>query len=199
MRAMNASDRNFGLGKGAVCPAEHARARFNPARRLIQPPRRVVGSAPICDGTKLLELGCGPGWFSPELPRAVGSGTVTHFDLRPAMLGRARARTASTRLVAGDAQWLPFRAEAFDAVFLSAVLGEVPDPARVWQELARVLPVGGTAVFVETRTDPDFIRLDRLVAAADPVGFVPRRRRHGRRRRRRRRSLLGFVATFGKV
>jgi ubiquinone/menaquinone biosynthesis C-methylase UbiE len=187
---MQASGQKFGLGKGAIYPAEHARALLNPARRLIQSPRRVVGIASIADGTKLLELGCGPGWFSPELARAVGSGTVTYFDLQPAMLHFARARTGSARQTAGDAQRLPFRAEAFDAVFLSAVLGEVPDPARVWRELARVLPVGGTAIFVETRTDPDFQRYERLLTAAHSAGFTPRRCHRG---------FFGYVATFAKV
>ena len=183
-------ERRFGLGKGAVYPAEHARALLNPARRVVQSPRRVVRAAGVPADARVLELGCGPGWFSPELARVAGLDALTYFDLQPAMLGHTRRRTGSRRLVAGDAQRLPFADGAFDVVFLSAVLGEVPDRALAWAELARVVPTGGFALFVETRTDPDFVPHDRLAAAARHAGFDPAGRR---------RSVLGFVARFVRV
>ena len=65
--------------------------------------------------------------------------------------GRPPIRT-STRL--------PFRAGSFDLVFLSSVLGEIPDEPSAMREFRRVLRPGGTlAVSEEIVVDADYVRL----------------------------------------
>jgi ubiquinone/menaquinone biosynthesis C-methylase UbiE len=121
----------------------------------------------------VLEVGCGPGYFSPTLAGAVG--TLVAFDLQPEMLVIARERleaAGSTPLVvAGDAMRLPFVDGWFDAVLIATVLGEVPVVGDCLAEVRRVLRPGGVLSVSETRRDSDFILLPRLRELVEPHRF----------------------------
>jgi len=89
----------------------------------------------------VLDLGCGPGWYSVALKRAGAS--VVSLDL-----GREDVEAAKGRGVAafvGDGQDLPFSKSSLDAVFCSNLLEHVPEPLKVIDEIARVLKPGGWA------------------------------------------------------
>lgn len=104
-------------------------------------------------GKWTLEVGCGAAMCSRWLV-----GRQAHpvaFDLSAGMLRHARAASARTAtpvpLVQADAQYLPFRDGAFDAVFTSfGAIAFVADSARVMREVARVLRPGGRWVFSTT-------------------------------------------------
>ena len=89
----------FGMGKGKVFPAESARHLLNPLRRLIQPPMRIVSRMNLKTDSRVLEFGCGPGWFSPSIAREVPHGHLTLCDIQPAMLAIAMSRIADTSRV----------------------------------------------------------------------------------------------------
>lgn len=173
----------FGLGKGKVFPHQKAGSLLNPVRRLIQSPEAVVRWIGFRGDETVLELGCGPGYFSIALRDATPRGRLVLFDLQPEMLQMARTRvgpSGTVTIVAGNAMSLPFPAGTFDAVFISAVLGEVPDRQACLEEVRRVLRPGGRLVVNEVRGDPDYLKasvLDRMCADA---GLVLRRRRKGR-------------------
>jgi len=167
--------REFGLGRGRIYPATEARSLVHPARRLVQPPRRAVARLGLGPNARVLELGCGPGYFSPELARLVRSGRLVVFDLQPEMLALARARVGSTphvAPVAGDAAALPFAAASFDGALIGHVLGEVPDRAACVAEVARVVCPGGSVVVVESRRDSDFVDLAELRRLFEDRGFA---------------------------
>jgi len=178
-----------------VFPAKDAPALLNPLRRLLQDPRAVVEAAAIRPGERVLELGPGPGYFTLHAARTAGAtGSVVALDLQPAMLGalgeRLRAPlTGRVRMVAADATLLPFCDGTFDRVFLSAVLGEVPDADAAVREIARVLRPDGTVAFCETLTDPDYVRVGDLRACCAAAGLVPVARR---------RQPLGYVMRFAR-
>lgn len=86
-------------------------------------------------------------------------------------------RGALVRSVSGDAISLPFPADVFDAVFVSAVLGEIPDRQVVLREVHRVLRGTGHLVVVEIRGDPDRIAPGELRSLAGAAGFAPERHR----------------------
>lgn len=181
--------RAYGLGRGKVFPAAHAASLLHPLRRLLQPPARTVARMGLRPADRVLEIGCGPGYFSVELCRAVPAGQVVLFDLQAKMLALAQdrlTRTTNARFAQGDATTLPFGDACFDAVLLVFVLGEVPDRRRCLLELARVVRVGGSVTFVETWRDSDFIRFGRLRPEVESCGFELARR-HG---------WLDYTATF---
>ena len=163
----------FGLDRGKVFPAAHARSLLNPARRLVQSPRRTVAAIGVAPGDRVLELGPGPGFFTPWLVRST-TGSVVLIDLQAEMLRLARERLhgiATTVLAQGDGARLPLRDASFDAVFIATVLGEIPDQAGCLAEVRRVLRPSGVFAVAETRRDSDFIPFPALRALGEAHGF----------------------------
>jgi ubiquinone/menaquinone biosynthesis C-methylase UbiE len=164
------------MGRGKVFPAADATSLLNPLRRLVQSPARLVAAMQLSADDRVLEIGCGPGYFSPTLAAAVPDGQLVAFDLQREMLVLAgerleRSPSASASTVQGDAMRLSFRARCFDAVLIATVLGEVPDVDECLRDVRRVLRAGGCLSVSETRRDSDFIPLPQLRARVEPHGF----------------------------
>ncbi len=120
----------------------------------------------------MLEIGCGPGYFTPALAAVVPNGHVVMFDLQADMLDLAVARVgAAATALQGDATKLPLRSASVDAVVVVLMLGEVPDHDHCLAEIRRVLRRGGIVLFAESRRDGDFIRFDDLCALLVGHGF----------------------------
>jgi ubiquinone/menaquinone biosynthesis C-methylase UbiE len=176
----------FGLGRGKIFPAKRAGSLLNPVRRLIQSPTRTVKRMALTQTDRVLEIGCGPGYFSRAIATAVPQGSLVLFDLQLAMLEIARRRLpefANIHFTQGDASSLPFLDASFDAVLLVLVLvlvlvfGEVPDQERCIAEVARVVLRGGSVTFAESRRDSDFIPFGKLQTCAERHGLELAERR----------------------
>lgn len=128
----------------------------------------------------MLEAGCGPGWFSPELAARLSGGGLTILDAQAGMLDLAGKRLRQAGMIAFSAvqalaEQLPFADGVFDRVLMVTVLGEVPDPAAGMAEAARVLRPGGKLCLVEAAGDPDRLRRIEADALAASAGLVPDR------------------------
>jgi ubiquinone/menaquinone biosynthesis C-methylase UbiE len=157
-----------------VSPPTRAGSLLNPLRQLIQSPTRTVERMALAREDAVLEIGCGPGYFSRAIAAAVPEGSLVLFDLQLAMLELARQRLtgfANIHFTQGDASSLPFPDESFDAALLVLVLGEVPDQNRCVAEVARVLTQGGGVTFAESRRDSDFISIVKLQALTEKHGL----------------------------
>ena len=75
-----------------------------------------------------------------------------------------------------DVYDLPFDDGAFDAIYLIAVIGEIPQPERALREFHRVLAPTGTLAFSELLPDPDYPRPRTLIRRAAAAGFKLQRR-----------------------
>jgi uncharacterized protein len=134
----------------------------------------------LASDARVIEIGAGPGFFSPSISRSVPEGGLVVLDLQVEMLQLARARLtdrAGIGFVQADAMSLPFSTASVDAVLIATVLGEVPDPDACVAEARRVLRQGGMASFAETRRDSDFIGLASLtdLVQRHSLSFVDRR------------------------
>jgi ubiquinone/menaquinone biosynthesis C-methylase UbiE len=155
-------------------PVEYARSLLNPLRCLIMPPGRIVSRLQLLPMDRVLEVGCGPGFFSPAIAHRLSAGHLTLFDAQAPMLEMALQRLEKHRLtnvssVCGSADNLPFADALFDVVFVVTVLGEVPDRAGAVREAARVLRPGGRFSSTEAAGDPDRVKrgeLDKLAGLA---------------------------------
>jgi SAM-dependent methyltransferase len=128
-----------------------ARARLNSEYTIAESPwfAWVAGQLPLAEGVRVLDIGCGPGWFwanaMDELPAGLN---LTLADTSPGMVAEAveRCRALSFKSVTGqvaDAAALPFADHQFDCVVAMHMLYHLPDPAVAIAEMFRVLRPGG--------------------------------------------------------
>jgi ubiquinone/menaquinone biosynthesis C-methylase UbiE len=109
---------------------------------------RATSRLGLVPGASVLEVGCGNGLEAERLAALVGpAGRVVATDLSGEMILQAQGRTRSLglpiRFEVADAQALPYRDGEFDAARVERMLQHVPDPARVVQEMVRVVRPGG--------------------------------------------------------
>lgn len=90
----------------------------------------------IRPGSRLLDVGCGPGFFL-RLAATRGA-TVTGIDDAPPFIEIARARLPHADLTVGSIESLPYPDNSFDVVTGFNVFQLAADPYRVLREVARV-------------------------------------------------------------
>ena len=103
---------------------------------------RVAADAIAATGIatpRLLEVGCGSGYYSEVFAALVpGGADYTGIDYSDAMIARARARYPSTAFEVADATRLPYADGAYDIVFNGVSLMHIIDYQAAIQEAARV-------------------------------------------------------------
>jgi len=162
-------------------PMPHTEARhlLNPLRKLILSPKRLVRRLNLRPDSRVLELGPGPGYFSPKVARSIPEGKLVLVDVQQEMLDMARERLKgksfqNVEFYRGDAVSLPVESESFDVVFLVAVLGEVPDRGACLREIRRALRPDGLLSLTELKLgDPDFIPMPEMLKTVQAAGFRP--------------------------
>ncbi len=109
----------------------------------------VARQLPLKSGDRILDIGCGPGWFwaatAASLPENLD---LTLADLSPGMVQEAieRCKTLPLGSLAGeraDAASLPFTDGSFDGVIAMHMFYHLPDPFKAIAEMHRVLKPGG--------------------------------------------------------
>lgn len=94
---------------------------------------------------KILDVGCGTGYFSQQL-QGLGA-QVTALDLSNKMLEQTKHRCAeSVVCVQGDAENLPFTANQFDIGFSNLALQWCDDLSQPLRQLQRVVKPGGKSI-----------------------------------------------------
>jgi ubiquinone/menaquinone biosynthesis C-methylase UbiE len=126
-------------------------------------------------GERVLEIGPGTGYYTLDIAGWVD--TVEIFDLQQDFLDHVMRRAAEHGLTnvvptQGDATALPYEDASVDAVVLTAVLGEIPDPGAALREIRRVLKPTGRLVVGELFGDPHFTTLASLKRQAAAAGLA---------------------------
>jgi SAM-dependent methyltransferase len=144
----------FSAGK-----AGHLDTRF---RRFLYRPD-LLAERYVKPGDHVLDFGCGPGFFTREFARRVGdTGTVIAVDVQEEMLCILREKLGAEGLMdrirthrsAPDTLGLsPELGGTVDVAFAIFVVHEVPDPGKVFREIASLLVPGGLLFYSE----PPFI------------------------------------------
>lgn len=103
---------------------------------------------PSIVGRRVVDLGCGFGWFS-RWAEQHGAETVVGIDVSSKMLQRARADTSSAAVDyrQADLDALELSAESADLVFSSLTLHYVMDIQRLINNMAGAVTPGGSLVF----------------------------------------------------
>jgi ubiquinone/menaquinone biosynthesis C-methylase UbiE len=128
-------------------------------------------------GERILEIGPGTGYYTLDIADWVGrDGTVEIFDLQQEFLDHTMRRAAERGIenvvpTQGDATSLPYEDASIDAVVLTAVLGEIPDPGAALREIRRVLNPEGRLIVGELFGDPHFTTQGSLKRQAAGAGL----------------------------
>jgi SAM-dependent methyltransferase len=105
----------------------------------------LIGFGGLADGDRVLDVGCGTGSLTFELPRQANVAAVTGIDFAEPYVAHARARNTDARISVqqGDARTLPFADASFDRAFSLLVLHFIPEAERAVAEMRRVVRPGG--------------------------------------------------------
>ena len=136
------------------------------------------------EGETVLDLGSGGGIDALLAARQVGpQGRVIGVDMTPEMLERARANAAragaaNVEFREGRLEALPVEDGSMCAVTSNCVINLVPDKARVFAEVARVLRPGGRLVVSDIVLDgplPESVASDVFAYVGCVSGAMERR------------------------
>ncbi len=136
--------------------------------------RKILDPRP---GERLLEVGPGTGYYAlPVAEWIAPGGRLDVLDVQQEMLDHTMQRVSERGLVnvtptRGDAQQLPYEDDSLDAVVLTTVLGEIPDPDAALREIARVLRPGGRLVVGELFGDPHYTSPGALRRRGESAGL----------------------------
>lgn len=159
-----------------VCPHRFAFMLDNWFRKLFQNPRRIVGEF-IQEGDTVIDLGCGPGFFTVEMAKLVGEkGSVIAVDLQEEMLAAVRRKAARS----GVSHRLAFHRCDADAIGLDRrvdfilafyMLHETPDAKKTLQELKQMLKPGGRILVVEPKFHVSKAKFASMRQVAERLGY----------------------------
>lgn len=116
--------------------------RYDLQRRLATVYEILLGRFDLT-GRRLLDAGCGTGWFSLRAQQR--GAIVTALDIGPKLLEQVR-RKCRVKTVCGNVLDMQFEDGCFDVVVSSECIEHTRNPRRAVQELIRVCRPGGLIV-----------------------------------------------------
>jgi ubiquinone/menaquinone biosynthesis C-methylase UbiE len=123
-------------------------------------------AATLPDGSHVLEVAPGPGYFAVELAQ-LGSYQIVGLDISPTFVGiaadNARRAGVNVDFRQGNASSMPFESGSFDFIYCRAAFKNFSEPVQAISEMHRVLKSGGSALVVDLRKDASATDIDAAV------------------------------------
>ncbi|PXF62017.1 MAG: methyltransferase type 11 [Candidatus Methanogaster sp.] len=145
----------------------------NPVLPIFRSPDRLLAAAGLGAGQSVLEVGCGPGFFTIPAAKVVGDeGAVYAVDVHPAAIARAEKRIDSAGIrnvtpILSNASDTGLPDKSVDLAFVFGLLHIAGGIEDALSEVHRVLKPDGALSFEKTR-GPE----KRLIKAVEAGGFV---------------------------
>ena len=162
--------------KNRVCPVEISDSLDSKLRRWIQNPRKIL-SPYIKKGMTVLDLGCGPGFFTIDIAKMVGkSGRVIASDLQEGMLQKLRDKIRGTEL---EEYIILHKSEEdkiavlenVDFILLFYMVHEVPSQEAFFNELITILKPNGQVFMIEPPFHVSKKDFENTIKIANTAGF----------------------------
>ena len=159
-----------------ICPVELAGSLDNSIRRLLQNPRKIL-SPFIIKGMTVLDLGCGPGFFSMEIAQMLNnSGKVIAADLQEGMLEKLRQKIKGTEFenkielhkCQDDNIGIT---EKVDFVLAFYMIHEVSGQDKLFKELKSVLNPDGKILIVEPKLHVSKKSFEKMIEKIEGIGL----------------------------
>jgi SAM-dependent methyltransferase len=94
--------------------------------------------APLGVGSRVLDVGCGPGALTAELVERVGAASVAALDPSESFVAAVRTRCPGVDARRGAVEEIPYPDDEFDAALAQLVVHFMADPVAGLREMARV-------------------------------------------------------------
>lgn len=150
-----------------------------PLRRFLFNPRKIIDDSGIKEGQTVLEIGCGPGFFTEFISEKIGRrGRLIAQDVQPQMLAKLEKRMArfpvkeNIELMLANSSKLNLASESVDYIFAANVFEEIAKEGelkRTANELYRVLKPNCLLLFGEHRVPPGVI--NNIRSEIERAGF----------------------------
>lgn len=164
--------------KRRVCPVERAGSLDNRFRRWLQNPKKIL-SPYVKEGMRVLDFGCGPGFFSIDMAYMVGkSGQVVACDLQEGMLQKLKDKIVGTEIEdritlhqcnEGQIGW----SEKVDFILAFYMIHEIPNQEAFFTEIWSLLKSDGQVFIVEPPFHVSKTGFEEMVRKARNAGFIP--------------------------
>jgi ubiquinone/menaquinone biosynthesis C-methylase UbiE len=159
------------------CPSSLAWFLDNPVLQRLNGTRTVLDRLDLRPGTRVLEIGPGPGrLLIPAAQQVLPGGEAVGIEIQPAMIERlerraGKAGVTNLKVIRGDAAQAHVPESSFDRVFMCTVLGEIPDRAAALTQCYRALKPLGILSITEMAGDPHYQRRAVVRRLAEAAGF----------------------------
>jgi ubiquinone/menaquinone biosynthesis C-methylase UbiE len=113
---------------------------------MVKGRKEIVSLLGLKPGMRILEVSPGPGVFQQYLRNAIGEkGELVALDLSMGMLHQCHKRNKklNVQLIHGNAQYLPFADNSFDALYHFGGINLFNDPQKAISEFIRVVKKDG--------------------------------------------------------
>ncbi|MCK5162121.1 MAG: class I SAM-dependent methyltransferase [Desulfobacula sp.] len=165
--------------KGDVCSHNHSFFLDNFFRRIIQSPKKIVGEF-IKDGDTVIDLGCGPGYFSIDMAKMVGkAGKVYSVDLQKEMLDnvgkKAKKQNLTDRIMLHNCPQKNIGLNGdvkADFILAFYMVHETPDHIKFLKEVKTLLKKGGNFLLVEPRFHVSKKHFQKITRDIKNIGFT---------------------------
>lgn len=161
---------------GHVCPPWLSFTLTNFFRRMFHDPNEILARF-IKPGDTVLDVGCGPGFFTIPMARIVGEkGLVIAADISPGMLQIVKRRaeragvSGRVRLQLSEKNKLGV-SQKVDFALAFWMAHEVGDLVRFFAEIKDALQPDGLFLLVEPKIHVSDISYDEIVASAEKAGL----------------------------
>jgi ubiquinone/menaquinone biosynthesis C-methylase UbiE len=171
------------IRKHRVCPWWLCFTFDNVFRKLVQDPEKILKPY-VQEGSTVLDIGCGMGYFTIALARIVGEkGLVIAVDVQEQMLSALQRRAKR----AGLEKRIVLQANSQDSLQVDKkvdfalafwMIHEVPDRVRLFEQISSTLKSGALFLMAEPTIHVSKEMYQNTVRAAQEVGFILRSNPH---------------------
>jgi SAM-dependent methyltransferase len=126
----------------------------------------------LASGSRVLDVGCGPGTITADIGRRVAPGAVLGIDASADVIAEARRHAGggpNVQFTVGDLYTLDIPDDTFDVVHAHQVLQHLADPVGALRKMTRLCKPGGMVAARDADYDafrwyPDEPAIDRWLA-----------------------------------